>query len=155
MAEPLTARQQQLLGRLARSQPWVWAAGAALVVASSAYLVWSVRQFHPRANPALVTTFDAPLVRPIAQGYARLELRLARFEPRTASELRLAHGLRRTQRFSAGLLILATRALLGVLGGLLGLATLTVAAERRRLLAIVARLRAQPAPPPAAPPHPD
>lgn len=51
-------------------------------------------------------------------------------------------GLRSQMSFSAGMFVLATRVLLGTLAAMAGLAALTVAMERHRLLRIVRRLRA-------------
>jgi hypothetical protein len=138
--DPLRVSERRLLDTLPRQQRLAGLTGLALCVLGVAYVGWAVSHFEPRSDPRDQVSFDTPITRRVVFLYHRYQQRLEAFEARTPRESALVKGLRRNMSFSSGLLVLAFRVLLGTLAVMLGLASLTVVVERRRLLHIVARL---------------
>ena len=134
---PLSDRQRALLEALPRRQQIARWFGIGCSLIGIAYIVWAVERFEPRGNPAEEIGFDAPVTRPVASLYLHYSDALAKktFEDRQARAL--ARGLRRNMNFSAGLLLLAFRVILGLIVMLLGFATMTVVIERARLIRIL------------------
>ena len=140
MDDPLRPHQRRLLRALPRQQYLANLTGAILCAIGAGYIAWSISHFDARSDPRNQASFDAPLTQRVVFLYHRSQQRLEAFEAGTARESLLVRGLRRNMSFSSGLMVLAFRVLLGTLAVMLGLASLTVVVERRRLLAIIARL---------------
>ncbi len=137
----LTEADERLLARLEREQRWAVVGGIVLTLLAAAYLGWAITSFDPRGDPRGTPAYDGPIAR-IGFLYDGYQQRLDREVPRDGREQLLMEGLRSQMSFSAGMFVLATRILLGTLAAMAGLAALTVAMERHRLLRIIARLRA-------------
>ena len=103
-------------------------------------MIWAVLLFDPRADPHDQPQWDGP-VAGIATLYDRFDPLLKAIRPKTENEQLLLSGVKANLRFSTGLLILATRVLIGTVFALGGLAALTVVVERARLLKVIRQLR--------------
>ncbi len=138
--QPLSDRQRALLEALPKQQRVAWISGVACSVAGIAYIVWAISRFEPLGNPAHDIGFDAPVTRPVATLYVHYgdHLRARSYDSPQARFL--ARYVERNMNFSAGLLLLAFRVILGLTATLLGFATMTVVVERGRLLRIVGAL---------------
>ena len=135
--QPLSDRQRALLEALPRQQRVARIFGVACSLAGILYITWAIGRFEPLGNPAQEIGFDAPITKPVATLYVRRSnfLKERNFDGGQARVL--AQSLDRNMNFSAGLLLLAFRAILGLIVALLGFATLTVVIERGRLLRIL------------------
>ena len=78
------------------------------------------------------------MTKPVATLYLKYRDYVETREWESAEARALAGSLRRGMNFSAGLLLLAFRVILGLIVTLLGFATMTVVIERGRLLRILA-----------------
>ncbi len=134
---PLSDRQRALLKALPQQQRIARVLGIACSLLGILYIVWAVGRFEPKGNPAEQIGFDASVTKPVATLFLEYSDYLGKktYEDRQARAL--AAGLRRNMDFSAGLLLLAFRVILGLVVAMLGFATLTVVIERGRLLRIL------------------
>jgi hypothetical protein len=140
----------RLRAGLVRHQRGLLAAGVLLVSVGLAYDGWALLRFDPRADAEAHAGFDRPVssLTALYQPY-RPFLRAAR--PRTELEVFCMGGLRRQMAFSVGMSMTLIRVLLGTLVVVLGLAVIAIVGERRRLLALIDRVLAEPSPDSAAP----
>ena len=83
-------------------------------------------------------SFDRP-VSSVGRAYHRHARIVHQIRAESNVEAILLETLERSMAFSAGMFITLLRVFLGLIGVLLGLVTLTVVAERQRLLAILER----------------
>jgi len=136
----ISERDERLLRRLGTTQRLAAALGLFLALAGVGYVTWAVLLFDPRADPHEQPRWDRP-VAGIATLYDRFNPLLNAIRPQTENEELLLSGVKANLRFSTGLLILATRVLIGTIFALGGLAALTVVVERARLLKVIEQLR--------------
>ncbi len=136
----LDPSQERLLAQLAHTQRWTGAVGLALALLGIFYATWGVLRFDPRGDPRLDPGFDRPVAK-IAFLYASYQGAVDFIEPETATERILQHTLSGGMKFSAGMTLMLVRLFLGTLVAVAGFVMMTVVVERRRLLAIIARLR--------------
>ena len=137
----LSAAQERLLARLARTQRWASAAGLVLALAGVAYAGWGMARFDPRGDPRLDPGFDRPVAK-LAFLFVSYQGALEYIQPETSTEQFLLETLQGGMKFGSGMALMLLRLLLGTLVAMAGFATMTVVVERRRLLAIIERLRA-------------
>ena len=140
MAE-LTERQAgwlERLGRGQRSSTWL---GRALLLAGIGYIAFAVAIFDPRADPREQSSWDRPVAE-LAELYSPYRPIIRAIRPQTDVEHLLLQGVKHNLAFSTGVMILLVRILIGTILCLSGMAALTVVVERRRLLALIAHLRA-------------
>jgi hypothetical protein len=140
MAE-LSGAQQRLLARLRCVQRWTAVTGSLLALAGALYAGWGLYCFDPRAEPGLDPGFDRP-VAGLSLLYAPHYRSILKIRPETFTEEVLMETITRGIHFHAAFLTLLLRLFLGTLATLGGLIMLTVYVERRRLLAVIERLRA-------------
>ena len=131
----------RLLARLARTQPWVAAAGLALALMGAAYATWGVLRFDPRADPREDPGFDRPVAQ-LAFLYQGYQSGVERIAPETSTEAVLRSTLLGGMHFGSGVVLMLLRLFLGTLLALVGCVMMTVVVERRRLLKIIGRLQA-------------
>ena len=134
---PLSDRQRVLLKALPRQQRIARVLGIACSLLGILYIVWAVGRFEPKGNPAEQIGFDAPVTKSVATLFLKYSDYLGKKTYEDHQARALAAGLRRNMDFSAGLLLLAFRVILGLVVAMLGFATLTVVIERARLLRIL------------------
>lgn len=139
MAE-LNRSEDQLFARVARSQKPMAVAGAVVALLGVAYLAWGVARFNPRVDPRQNPGFDWPVAR-LAFLFDHGRFLVDTAVPRSPTETRLLRGLSRNMDFSAGVMVLLLRSLLGTLALISGLAIMTVVVERARLIAMIRHLR--------------
>ena len=132
--------ENRLLGRVTRSQKPMAIVGAVLAFLGAAYLIWGVTRFDPGADPRLHPGFDWPVAR-LAFLFERGQFIVDNALPQTPAETRLLRGLSSNMIFSAGVMVLLLRVLLGTLALVSGFAIMTVVVERARLIAIIRHLR--------------
>lgn len=135
---PLSDRQQALLEALPRQQRVARVAGVVCSLVGIAYIVWALMRFDPMGDPTEAIGFDAAVTAPVATLYLKYRDHVESREWEGSQARALAGSLRRGMNFSAGLLLLAFRVILGLIVTLLGFATMTVVIERGRLLRILA-----------------
>ncbi len=138
MAE-LTQKQAALLAGLKRGQRISSALGLVLALLGTAYGVWAVKTFDPRADPLEQPNWDRP-VAALADLYRPYLPILKAIRPQTDVERILHEGVMRNLAFSTGVMILLLRVMIASLVCLAGLAALTVVVERRRLLELIDQL---------------
>jgi len=136
----ISESDERLLRRLGTTQRLAACMGLLLAVVGVGYVVWAVLLFDPRADPHEQPQWDGP-VAGISTLYDRFNPLLNAIRPETENEQLLLSGVKANLRFSTGLLILATRVLIGTVFTLGGLAALTVVVERARLLKVIQQLR--------------
>ncbi len=157
--QSLSDRQRALLEALPNQQRIARISGIVCSIAGILYIVWAIGRFEPRGNPADEIGFDALVTKPVATLYVHYSDRLRERSYDSPQARFLARALERNMNFSAGLLLLAFRVILGLTATLLGFATLTVVIERGRLLRILGALGAgaggEGAAPYSAPPSSD
>lgn len=140
MAE-LTERQTGWLEGLGRGQRISSVLGGVLLLAGIGYIAFAVASFDPRADPREQPSWDRP-VAGLADLYSPYRPILRAIRPQTDVEHLLLDGVKLSLAFSTGIMILLVRILIGTILCLSGMAALTVVVERRRLLALIAQLRA-------------
>jgi hypothetical protein len=138
--EALTAREARFLARLPRAQRTAAAVGVLLTLAGALYAAWGIWVFDYRIDPRTQPDFDGP-VASLAHLYDGYERLIGQIRAETPTETLLLDSMRRGIYFSAGTLVLVMRLFLGTLVALGGLVALTVVVERRRLLAVIRKLR--------------
>lgn len=143
--QSINDRQRALLGQLPRQQRTARVVGIVCSLVGILYIVWAVDRFHPRVNPAEGVGFDAIVTEPVATLFAAHQQKLGARTFENPRERALARHLYAHMTFSAGLLVLAFRVILGLIVTLLGFATLTVMIERARLLRILEAAGVHPA----------
>ncbi len=136
--QPLSDRQQALLAALPRQQRIARVTGILCSLVGVLYIVWAVLRFDPLGDPTEAIGFDAVVTAPVATLYLKYRDYVETREWEGSQARALAGSLRRGMNFSAGLLLLAFRVILGLIVTLLGFATMTVVIERGRLLRILA-----------------
>ena len=136
----LVDAQEQMLGRLTRSQKPMAIAGAVVALVGAAYLFWGVARFDPMADPRADPGFDWPVAR-LAFLFEHGQNSLDQAVSQTRTEGRLRRGMSRNMSFSAGVMVLQLRILFGTLALVLGFAMMTVVVERARLIAMIRHLR--------------
>lgn len=152
--QPLSDRQRALLEALPRQQRIARLSGIACSVAGILYIAWAISRFEPTGNPAEEIGFDAPVTRPVATLYVKYSDSLAKRDFEGYQARALARSLDRNMNFSAGLLLLSFRVILGLIVTLLGFATMTVVIERGRLIRILEASGLLPPREPSAPAAP-
>ena len=140
MAE-LTDRETGWLAKLERGQRISCVLGMVLALAGASYIAWAVKSFDPQADPSTQASWDRP-VAGLADLYRPYLPILRAIRPQTDVERLLHDGVQQHMAFSIGVMILLVRVLVGTIAFLSGLAALTVVVERRRLLHLIAQLRA-------------
>ncbi len=140
MAE-LTERQVGWLERIARGQRISSVLGGVLLLAGIGYIALAVAIFDPLADPREQPNWDRPAA-VLADLYSPYRPIINAIRPQTDVERLLHEGVKRNISFSTGIMILLVRILIGTVLCLSGMAALTVVVERRRLLLLIARLRA-------------
>lgn len=137
----LTERQADWLASLEHGQRIASIAGASMLLAGLAYIGFAVLIFDPLADPREQPSWDRPVAQ-LAHLYRPYRPILRAIRPQTDVEHLLHEGVQRNMSFSTGIMILLVRVLVGTVLCLSGMAALTVVVERRRLLALIAQLRA-------------
>ena len=132
--------QDQLLGRLTRSQKPMAIVGALLALLGATYITWGVLRFDPQADPRENPGFDWPVAR-LAFVFEGGLTRIDRSVAQTPAEERLLRGMSRNMTFSAGVMVMLLRIFFGTLALVLGFAIVTVVVERARLIAMIRHLR--------------
>ena len=140
-SERLSPDQERLVARLGRSQRWAAMAGLALALAGLAYAGWGLSRFDPRGDPRLDPGFDRPVAK-LAFLFVSYQGALDYIEPETSTEQFLLETLQGGMKFGSGMALMLLRLLIGTIVAVAGMAAMTVVMERRRLLAIIERLRA-------------
>lgn len=137
MAE-LDARQQGYLRGIRRSERLNVLWGCALILAGSIYGTWAVLRFDPRAAIEDHASFDRP-ISSLERLYDPYKPFMTLTRPESPLESLLLRVLGAHMAFTVGILMTLVRLFLGVLVALMGLVTLTVVVERRRLLVLIER----------------
>lgn len=131
-------KDARLLESVRRSQKPLLVLGALVALAGAAYLVWAVLRFDPNVDPRRDPGFDRPVAQ-LAFLFDHYQKRIDAFQIRTPTERHLLYGLSRNMEFSAGIMVLLVRMLLGTLALVFGFSIVTIVVERARLLAILGR----------------
>lgn len=152
--QPLSNRQQALLAALPKQQRIARISGIACSLAGIFYIAWAITCFDPTGNPTEGIGFDAAVTKPVATLFVKYSDYLKKREWDGSQARALAGSLNRNMNFSAGLLLLAFRVILGLIVTLLGFATMTVVIERARLLRILETAGVIPDAGPAGSPDP-
>lgn len=144
---PLSEKDTRLLTRTRRVQRPSLLGGLVLSLIGLAYVSWAVLRFDPLGDPRENPGFDAPVARLglIFDGYHQ---KLAERKAETPREISLTRSLHRGMSFSAGVMVLQLRILIGTIAALAGFAMMTVVIERARLLALIRKLEPDPPPEP-------
>jgi hypothetical protein len=121
-----------------RVATWV---GLVLAVLGAAYVGWGIYLFDYRVDPRTQSSFDGP-VSQLAFLYDSYQRTLDKITPETPVEQMLMEGAKRGMYFSSGVMVMMMRIYVGTLVCLMGLVSLTVVMERRRLLRVIAKLQA-------------
>jgi uncharacterized protein YjeT (DUF2065 family) len=137
----LEQKDAATVARCERQHARIVAAGLVLVLCGLGYGAWALLRFDPRASAAQHASFDRP-VSSLESLYDPYEVVMRHVRPATDTERLLLEGLRANMNFSIGIMMTLLRIFLGLVLVLDGLFLWTVAVERRRLLQIIARLRA-------------
>ena len=140
MAE-LSLPEAAFLARLDRTQKIAAWLGVLLALLGAAYIAWALYLFDWRVDPRTQASFDGPIAQ-LAFLYDSYQNTLDKIQPQTQVERWLIAGVRRGMIFSAGTMVMMLRIYIGSLVCLMGLVSLTVVVERRRLLRLVEKLRA-------------
>lgn len=135
--QTLSNRQQALLAALPRQQRVARVAGIVMSVVGILYIAWAITRFDPAGDPTEGIGFDAVVTAPVATLFVKYRDYLNKRVWEDSQAHALAGSLKRNMNFSAGLLLLAFRVILGLIVMLLGFATMTVVIERARLLRIL------------------
>ncbi len=136
----LAEKDERLLARLGWTQRAATAFGIVLTLAGAAYVTWALVSFDPRADPREQPAFDRPIAR-LAFLYHTYQGILDHILPETDTEKILLSSMKHGMNFSAGIVVMLVRLLIGSLVCMSGLVALTVVVERRRLLRMIAVLR--------------
>jgi hypothetical protein len=120
-----------------RVATWV---GLVLAVLGAVYVGWGIYLFDYRVDPRTQSSFDGP-VSQLAFLYDGYQRTLDKITPETPVEQMLMEGAKRGMYFSSGVMVMMMRIYLGTLVCLMGLVSLTVVIERRRLLRVISKLR--------------
>ncbi len=136
----LSNRERGFLERLRWTQRIATALGVVLTLVGACYVAWAVYLFDWRVDPRTQVSFDGPIAE-LAFLYDRYQTILDDVNPQTPVEEFLLDSLRRGMNFSAGTMVMMLRIDLGTLICLMGLVSLTVVVERRRLLRVIRKLQ--------------
>ena len=139
--EALSERERGYLERLSWTQRVATAVGLVLSLVGAGYVAWAVYMFDWRVDPRTQVSFDGPIAQ-LGFLYDRYQTILDKVVPETQVEHWLVDGIKRGMIFSAGTMVMMLRIYIGTLVGLMGLVTLTIVVERRRLLRLIEKLQA-------------
>ena len=134
-------KDERLVASVRKSQRTYLVIGIVLALAGAAYLTWAIARYNPRLDPRENPGFDQPVAQIAFLFHAYQEQLELKAPDATPKELGLMRGLSRNMQFSAGMMVLLVRVLIGTLVLVFGLAVMTVVVERARLLAVIGRLK--------------
>ena len=137
----LTEKDRRYLRQMAWMQPGALITGILGFVLGVAYVAWAVLIFDFRQDPREQGAFDVP-IQEIADVYDGYSWTISKIIPESDTEAILLESMRGGLKFTTGIMVMLLRIFLGTLVALMGLVSLTVVVERRRLLHVIDRLQA-------------